>query len=463
MGGLIASVVQGMGNQNPPDDLEQKATQAPQQLAQALQQQQQAPQQQAQQPQPSQPDQVAQGLQAAAQHYQQQLQENTPKPMTGGPVRNFLQRFFAGGGQALLKDVGLPTPYEKQQQAITGLQGIANAQGMLALHQQMASQYAPVPLVGMDGKPITDPTTGQVISLPANHAQTFYAGQAAAAGRVQAAQVGAVAKITAAQMQIMATSGQLSRLVPAVDADGNTVMRALNKFGQPIGDIEGAIPPTSYLPKSTTTGEWKQLEDGSYVQLPKTTTTHPVIPGVPAQVGGQGGQGGQGQGARVVGGIATLDGKPILGKGGITVTTKTMAETAPKVEELAQRLLGHIDTLEKSGDLGPGMSRWNEFWSGKVGTDNPEFRRMMTDSSLLSTLLMRMHTGSRGAVQMMTHFDNILAAGHQSPANMRASIDEILQYARDVKGSAPLPKQFGNFNQPANSADPFAQFGGRKR
>lgn len=148
----------------------------------------------------AQPDQIEQGLQTAAQFYQKQLQDSTPPPVQGGAVKRLLSNFFTGVGESMKESAGLPTDYEKQQKAVTGIQGIANAQGMLQLHQQMASQYAPVPLVGMDGKPITDPNTGQVISLPANHAATFYSGQAAAASRVQASQIGAGARIESAQI-----------------------------------------------------------------------------------------------------------------------------------------------------------------------------------------------------------------------------------------------------------------------
>jgi hypothetical protein len=137
-----------------------------------------------QQPQQGQSDPLA----ASDAYWQQQLKANTPNPPSGGPVKNLLQRFFSGMGNGMMHEAGLPTQQQNAQQAAIGLQGNASARGLMALHQNMASQYAPVPLVGMDGKPITDPQTGQTITLPANHAQTFYAGQANAAARVQSAE-----------------------------------------------------------------------------------------------------------------------------------------------------------------------------------------------------------------------------------------------------------------------------------
>jgi hypothetical protein len=105
---------------------------------------------QPQQP-PPQPDQISQGLDVAAQHYQQQLQANTPAPPSGGPVRNMLQRFFSGMGAGMMHEAGLQTPQELQQQAVTGLQGVANAKGMLALHQQQIQQMQTVPFPLGDG------------------------------------------------------------------------------------------------------------------------------------------------------------------------------------------------------------------------------------------------------------------------------------------------------------------------
>ena len=181
----------------------------------------QAPQPQAPPTQQPQPDQIKQGLDTAAQYYQQQLQANTPKPPSGGPIRSLLQNFFSGMGQSMMSEAGLPTPYEKQQKAVTGLQGVANAQGMLDLHQQMASQYAPVPLVGLDGKPVTGPD-GKVIALPANHAATWYAGQAAAGARVQAAEVGTHKPINVPGVGAFNWDDQQNKYVPVQGTQGAT-------------------------------------------------------------------------------------------------------------------------------------------------------------------------------------------------------------------------------------------------
>lgn len=70
---------------------------------------------------------------------QQQLQQISQTPMQpvppvgpdqGTPVRRFLTNFFYGVGQGALKEAGLPTDYQKQQQAI------ANNQRQQQLNQQ---------------------------------------------------------------------------------------------------------------------------------------------------------------------------------------------------------------------------------------------------------------------------------------------------------------------------------------
>ncbi len=116
-----------------------------------------------------------------------------------------------------------------------------------------------------------------------------------------------------------------------------------------------------------------------------------------------------------------------------TAQTRTMAETAPKVLDLAKRVGDLVDQQAKT--LGPASSRWNEFMAGKVGAPNPEFTKLRTDVGLLQTALMRMHVGARGGEQMMQHFQNLLDVAKQSPENLKAALDEITAYANQVKES----------------------------
>ena len=116
-----------------------------------------------------------------------------------------------------------------------------------------------------------------------------------------------------------------------------------------------------------------------------------------------------------------------------TAQTRSMAEVAPKVLELADRVGKLVDQQAKS--LGPAGSRWSEFMSGKVGAPNPDFTKLRTDVGLLQTALMRMHVGARGGEQMMEHFRDLIDTSKQSPENLKAALEEIVSYAQDVQKS----------------------------
>ena len=114
----------------------------------------------------------------------------------------------------------------------------------------------------------------------------------------------------------------------------------------------------------------------------------------------------------------------------LTSTTKTMRETAPKIKGFVGRIRPLVDAQRQQ--LGPAAGRWGEFMTGAVGASNPGFARLRTDIGLLQTLLMRMHVGARGGVQLMDHFKNLIDSGKQSPENLLAALDEIEAYAEEL-------------------------------
>ena len=114
----------------------------------------------------------------------------------------------------------------------------------------------------------------------------------------------------------------------------------------------------------------------------------------------------------------------------LTSPTKTMIETAPKVKELANRVIEL--TNRQVAQLGPASGRWTEFMTGRVGAPNTEFARLRTDTSLLRTLLMRMHMGARGGVMLLGEFRDLIDSGKQSPDNLVAAAEEIGGYADDL-------------------------------
>lgn len=116
-----------------------------------------------------------------------------------------------------------------------------------------------------------------------------------------------------------------------------------------------------------------------------------------------------------------------------TGTTRTMIQSSPIVIDLANKMLTEIQNQRKN--LGPGMGRWNQFWTGKVGAPNPGFTGLITNSTLLATALQRMHTGARGGQAQYEHFKALIDQGKQSPENMEAALKEIIDYATSVKNT----------------------------
>lgn len=123
---------------DPTQQLEQQGQQSQQNLGQALQQGQQSPQ-----------DPLSQVLQQKVQEYTQ----NLPRPAQGGRIKQLLQSFVGGAGNAMMHEVGLPTPEQQQQQRLTDINQLSQTQSMEQLRQsteahnaQMLQNYARTPV-----------------------------------------------------------------------------------------------------------------------------------------------------------------------------------------------------------------------------------------------------------------------------------------------------------------------------
>lgn len=137
-----------------------------------------------------------------------------------------------------------------------------------------------------------------------------------------------------------------------------------------------------------------------------------------------------------------------LARGGADI--HQIGQMTRDASDFAHKALGHIDTitaliddLDKKGQLGPVMSRWNDFLAGKVGT-NPEFGPLKTNLGLLNTAMGRVHGGARGGSSetMMNHFKGMLNSGTMDAATLKADMavykDWLTGYAGLVEGrSAP--------------------------
>lgn len=452
----------------PATEIEQADSHIPQRMGAALQQQQQSQQPQQSQQQAPQGDQIEALKQSLA-------QRATPQQgPTGGPIKRLLQNFIGGMGQSMMHEAGLPTEYEQQQKAIGNLATITNAQQMADLHQAMASQYTPVPLVGLDGKPLVMPN-GTPVTLPSMHANTWYQAQVAAAARVQAAE-------TTAQ-----GSEHKTISVPGVGGfnwDDNKVNPDGTKGGYaPIGGAQ--IPQHQLLPgeaeqmgfpagttqipeslwataarmqmakagKTTDTVEYRDDGKGNIVALPKRTVSTPNVPGsgtskLPSSGGAPGPRvvlpGGGKAPPMVVG--TDSSGQQIAGTqdelrtAGVQNYTPLGAAESAKVNTARQLTSpgGLFDLANKDlaafkpGELEALAPRWNEFLAGKVGTADPRYVALRTHvNGLLSTALMQAHVGARGSGEMMEHFQDIANAGKMSKDTLQAALNAEKQYVNE--------------------------------
>lgn len=212
-----------------------------------------------------------------------QVSQQTGRPVSRLSVfenflGNFLNAFSQGmageghGPGAAMRGAGIAmqAPYQQQVQQFQ-MQQQANAQqaqnqeaqGRAQLYGAQADQMR-------NGQMVMGPN-GQPIWIPNKDMGKIGAGVVANQGKANVAGIQAASRMSVEQMKMNVAAGKVARVEPAKDADGNTVMRAYNTFGKVLGDMDGAIPPTSYLPKTSFT----QNADGSY----SSRTSAPVLPG----------------------------------------------------------------------------------------------------------------------------------------------------------------------------------------
>lgn len=145
---------------------------------------------------------------------------------------------------------------------------------------------------------------------------------------------------------------------------------------------------------------------------------------------------------------------------GVGNITKLPAADASKVS-IARQLTsptGLFSNVEKDlaafkpEELSALAARWNEFQTGTLGSGDPRFAALRTDSGLLSTALMQAHVGSRGGEQMMEHFANLANAGKMNGEILKSAFATERRYVEEKAmrpgGAAVKP------SKPATKADP---------
>lgn len=109
-----------------------------------------------------------------------------------------------------------------------------------------------------------------------------------------------------------------------------------------------------------------------------------------------------------------------------TTATRSRGEVAAQTVPAIKDMRAQIEKVR--AQLGPMNGRWNDVWTGKVGANNPEFMKLMADSTLLSSAIVNFHVGARGGKYLTEHFQKLLDQGKQDPDNMLAALDAIEPY-----------------------------------
>lgn len=106
-----------------------------------------------------------------------------------------------------------------------------------------------------------------------------------------------------------------------------------------------------------------------------------------------------------------------------TAQMRNTAQRAELVHQMTPEVLQNIDA--NAATLGPLMGRWNDFMQGKVGSDNPAFAQLRSDLLLYSSSVALAHAQGRLPENLREEFDNMINAPRQTPANLKAVIQEI--------------------------------------
>jgi hypothetical protein len=396
-----------------------------------------------------------------------------------GNFMNALGSGFANEGRgpgAVLRGAGaaMGAPYQQSlqnfqlgQQAQENQARIAGQQAQTQLTQAQAGAMPAelqAKIAALSSQPRVDPSSGRYLgTMNDAQYQNYLKGQGAAS-------VTAANRLSVEQLKAQILLGQVKRVEDYKDPQtGQMGKMAYNLKGEPMGVLPGSLPSSSYLPKSTSTVDFKEDDQGNIIALPKTSTSGPVIPGPAGSAGATPSgfpKGGASSGSpRIVAKGKTPamvtgtgpDGRQIAGTpdelraAGATGVTKLEAGDASKVS-IARQMTGPgglFDLAEKDlarfkpGELEALAPRWNEFLAGKVGTADPRFIALRTHvNGLLGTALMQAHVGSKGGEAMMEHFEDIANTGKMSADTLRAALGAEKQYVEEkaMRPGAPAGK-----------------------
>ena len=130
--------------------------------------------------------------------------------------------------------------------------------------------------------------------------------------------------------------------------------------------------------------------------------------------------------------------------GSVNTPTQTMRNAASQAEVAIKeipRIMTEIDTL--SPKLGPITGRWNEFWQGKLGMEDPDFAGLHADLSLLASAVSLAHARGRLPIALWNEFQNMINAPKQTPDNLKSTLTKVNQWMVDNRDVMMNPSGAG--------------------
>jgi hypothetical protein len=152
---------------------------------------------------------------------------------------------------------------------------------------------------------------------------------------------------------------------------------------------------------------------------------------------------------------------------GPTAQTKSAGQFAGTLVEKIDPIKQEIDRLDKEGKLGPIQGRWGEFLAGKVGEGDPEYANLRVALSAFASGTARAHV-SRSGIEAINYFKSLLAQPGASGAQLKSQLDAIRPYLQGYEKAAQWqnprsPSAPAAPTTPASGGDFFSQHGGKKR
>jgi hypothetical protein len=282
-----------------------------------------------------------------------------PQKPQGGPIKGYLMKFLQGFGDAAMKEAGLPTEYERQNQDIINKQHQAQTDSEAAEASLKKAQAQGL----LDTIPVTM-ENGMTYHLPKALATKILAQQSGNAGREAVAD----------------TKAQSATDVATIRA------QVQDRLAQAQLGLKQALADRNF--------------DMAQKRFAEISRYHQAELGL--------------QQGRMDLARESLDYRET----GPTAQTKTAGQFAGTLTEKIPTLKAEIDRLSQAGKLGPIEGRWNDFLAGKIGSGDPEYNELRVGLSLFASGTARAHT-SRTGIEAINYFKSLLAqpGRHLSKSN----------------------------------------------